>query len=197
MLDNILCAYFCTCACATSAKHWKDLQSRLNLTSVSVQAISGIGLTQNAQAKQPWQLGKLTLPDFFNRTLQVNQLPACLFVCFRSLPVFDTLVMKKQTCFFPVSQSDPKAGAWNFSAEPSPLFVYLSVGGNDFNHQHNAVPTNATFTAAYKAFLLRIFAAYGNATTVVNVCGQGSPVEAKFDPGVWAVLSLDCEPSLC
>ena len=38
--------------------------------SLSVQAISGIGLTQNAQAKTPWILGSRTMPQYFNLTLQ-------------------------------------------------------------------------------------------------------------------------------
>jgi len=37
---------------------------------ISVQAISGIGLTQNAFAQIPWVLGNLTMPDYFNRTIQ-------------------------------------------------------------------------------------------------------------------------------
>eukprot|EP00051_Salpingoeca_urceolata_P028642 m.487699 g.487699 ORF g.487699 m.487699 type:complete len:480 (-) comp25210_c0_seq1:43-1482(-) len=37
---------------------------------VSVQAISGIGLTQNANAKQQWEMGDLTMPEYFNRTVQ-------------------------------------------------------------------------------------------------------------------------------
>ena len=38
--------------------------------SLSVQAIAGIGLTQNAQAKTPWILGSRTMPQYFNQTLQ-------------------------------------------------------------------------------------------------------------------------------
>ena len=37
---------------------------------IEVLAIAGIGLTQNANAKQKWQLGPLPLPDYYNRTLQ-------------------------------------------------------------------------------------------------------------------------------
>jgi len=36
---------------------------------LEVIAIAGIGLTQNANSAQTWQMGKLTLPDFYNRTL--------------------------------------------------------------------------------------------------------------------------------
>ena len=37
---------------------------------IEVLAIAGIGLTQNARAKQQWQLGPLPLPGYYNRTLQ-------------------------------------------------------------------------------------------------------------------------------
>lgn len=35
-----------------------------------VHAIAGIGLTQNASANQQWQLGPLTLPDYYPRTME-------------------------------------------------------------------------------------------------------------------------------
>jgi len=40
---------------------------------VSVEAISGIGLTQNANAKQKWQLGSDTMHVYWNRTLQTEK----------------------------------------------------------------------------------------------------------------------------
>jgi len=120
---------------------------------ISVQAISGIGLTQNANAKQKWQLGSLSMPGYFNRTLQTDA---------KDAPV------------------------WDFQSFV-PDLVVISLGGNDFNHQGGNVPSNKTFSAAYGAFLLRIFQVYednNNAlnTTIISVCGQGSPVEKKYDP---------------
>ena len=43
---------------------------------IEVLAISGIGLTQNANAKHKWMLGPLTLPDFYNRTMEHDSDPA-------------------------------------------------------------------------------------------------------------------------
>ena len=94
-------------------------------------------------------LGKLTLRDYFNRTLQ--------------------------------SAAPPTVPVWDFAAHPPPDFVWLSVGGNDFNHQHGDVPANATFTAAYEEFLLRVFEAYvrgagrgcGCLYVAVDVCTSG------------------------
>eukprot|EP00747_Dinoflagellata_sp_TGD_P020236 gnl/TRDRNA2_/TRDRNA2_127689_c0_seq2.p1 gnl/TRDRNA2_/TRDRNA2_127689_c0~~gnl/TRDRNA2_/TRDRNA2_127689_c0_seq2.p1 ORF type:complete len:300 (+),score=16.59 gnl/TRDRNA2_/TRDRNA2_127689_c0_seq2:3-902(+) len=39
---------------------------------ISVQAIAGIGITQNAQASQSWKLGSVTMPGYFTRTLQTS-----------------------------------------------------------------------------------------------------------------------------
>ena len=39
---------------------------------VSVQALAGAGLTQNANAKQQWQMGKQTMADYYTRTLQTD-----------------------------------------------------------------------------------------------------------------------------
>ena len=41
----------------------------------SVQGSEGIGLTQNANAKEPWQLGRLTMPGYFPRALQSQATP--------------------------------------------------------------------------------------------------------------------------
>eukprot|EP00948_MAST-09A_sp_MAST-9A-sp1_P000501 g501.t1 len=37
---------------------------------ISVEAIAGIGLTQNANAKQSWQMGKATMPTYYKKVLQ-------------------------------------------------------------------------------------------------------------------------------
>lgn len=42
---------------------------------LSVQAISGIGLTQNANAAEQWQMGALAMPPYFQRTLQQRSEP--------------------------------------------------------------------------------------------------------------------------
>ena len=63
----------------------------------------------------------------------------------------------------------------------APDLVLISLGGNDFNHQNGHIPTNSTFDQAYETFLLEIFDHHGS-TTIVSVCGQGDPNEAKLDP---------------
>ena len=40
---------------------------------IDIMAIAGIGLTQNANAREKWQMGKLTLPDYFNRTMETDE----------------------------------------------------------------------------------------------------------------------------
>jgi hypothetical protein len=115
---------------------------------INVQGISGSGLTQNAEADQKWQLGPLTMPDLWSRTLQTEN------------------------------------SRYNFS-NFIPHLVVVSLGGNDFNHQGNQVPTNSSFTSAYEQFLLAVFHAYTSgqfSPVIVNICGQGSPQEAQFDP---------------
>ena len=41
----------------------------------SVQGSEGIGLTQNANAKEQWQLGKVTMPEYYPRVLQSKKTP--------------------------------------------------------------------------------------------------------------------------
>jgi lysophospholipase L1-like esterase len=42
---------------------------------ISVQALAGAGLTQNADAARAWEEGKLTMAELFNRTLQTSPTP--------------------------------------------------------------------------------------------------------------------------
>lgn len=114
---------------------------------VSVQAISGIGLIQNANAAQSWQMGNLSMPGYHNRTVQMDQSPV-----------------------------------WDFVAAPKPDIVLISLGGNDYNHQHGNVPSNATFTNASAAFLDAVFSDYGPDVVVAAVCGMGDPTEKRRDP---------------
>ena len=51
------------------------LGRRLEAQVVGVQAIAGIGLTQNAFANMPFLLGKDTMPDYYNRRLQTEKEP--------------------------------------------------------------------------------------------------------------------------
>ena len=79
-----------------------------------------------------------------------------------------------------------REGGWTYDAaagRPPPELVVVSLGGNDFNHQGDKVPTDATFSSAYAALLDAVFAEAGSALrAVAAVCGTGSPAEAKFDP---------------
>lgn len=40
--------------------------------SISVQALAGSGLTQNANSRRRWEMGSLTMADLYNRTLQTD-----------------------------------------------------------------------------------------------------------------------------
>ena len=71
---------------------------------------------------------------------------------------------------------------WDFGSAREPDLVVVSLGGNDFNHQHGNVPSNETFNAAYNDFITTILGTYPSAT-VMSVCGQGSPAEVR-DIGV-------------
>ena len=129
---------------------------------VSVQAISGTGMVQNAAAKDPWQMGTVPLPGYFNRTLQSSQWG---------------------------NYAPNPFNVWNFSGVVdrgnAPDLVTVSLGGNDYNHQHGDVPSNATFTAHYDAFLTKItkeFYPTDATKAIVAVCGMGDPIERKKFP---------------
>jgi len=85
--------------------------------------------------------------------------------------------------YFPRAiQSDPSS-VWEFAAEVQPDLVTVSLGGNDYNHQKGLMPTNASFTRHYVAFLGELFTKYPtNRTSVVAVCGMGDPLETQADP---------------
>ena len=74
---------------------------------------------------------------------------------------------------------------WDFGSWV-PQLVLISLGGNDYNHHSGSVPSNASFSAAYEAFLLSVFAGYdgagANDSVVVSICGQGDPLEVQRDP---------------
>ena len=72
---------------------------------------------------------------------------------------------------------------WDFAAEVQPDLVTMSLGGNDYSHQHGLVTTNASFTRHYVAFLSELFTKYPtNRTRVVAVCGMCDPLEREADP---------------
>jgi len=75
-----------------------------------------------------------------------------------------------------------RAERWNHSAW-TPDLVMLALGGDDFNRLAVQVPSNATFTSAFAAFVHAIFEAYraNPKLTMVSVCGQDAPTEAAFD----------------
>ena len=72
--------------------------------------------------------------------------------------------------------------AWNFSSWV-PELVVISLGGNDYNHQHGHVPSNASFSEGYAKLVSRISRVYraNPALTILAICGMGSPVEVDFD----------------
>ena len=135
---------------------------------LSVQGYPGVGLTQNANSKEQWIMGKLTMAGLYNRTLQTLK-----------SPLGDSPSNK-----YDLADEHKQAGASRA--------VLISLGGNDYNHQKGHVPSNVTFTAAYVNFLSALFEAYGYTgkssdpglapPVLISVCGQGSPQEAKEDP---------------
>ena len=78
-----------------------------------------------------------------------------------------------------------KGSYWN---EPPPQnLVFVSLGGNDYNHQNGNVPSNITFMRGYASLLDRLFSGegLGNGTydaKIISICGMGSPEESKYDP---------------
>ena len=73
--------------------------------------IRGVGLTQNANAKNKWELGPLTMAELYNRTLQTLPLP----------------------------EGNSLANRYDLAAQHKnagiPRAVIVSLGGNDYNHQ--------------------------------------------------------------
>uniref|UniRef100_A0A7S0NZ80 SGNH hydrolase-type esterase domain-containing protein n=1 Tax=Calcidiscus leptoporus TaxID=127549 RepID=A0A7S0NZ80_9EUKA len=67
LADTLLGYHFSDCDGAYGA----DLGRRF-AAHVSVQALAGAGLTQNANAARVWEEGPLTMADLFNRTLQTE-----------------------------------------------------------------------------------------------------------------------------
>ena len=63
--DTLLGWKYSDCDGAAGAELARRLDAEL-----SVQALAGAGLTQNANAQQRWQMGKLTMADYYTRTLQ-------------------------------------------------------------------------------------------------------------------------------
>ncbi len=138
---------------------------------ITLQGYAGVGLTQNANSKTTWMLGKKTMTTLYNYTLQTDD--------------------SKTPEIFDLKAAHQKAGAERA--------LIISLGGNDYNHQKGHVPSNESFVAAYVAFLDQLLSSYGYAPqaelgsekaddsglpapTLISVCGQGSPIEAKEDP---------------
>uniref|UniRef100_A0A7S4VUL4 SGNH hydrolase-type esterase domain-containing protein n=1 Tax=Ditylum brightwellii TaxID=49249 RepID=A0A7S4VUL4_9STRA len=81
-----------------------------------------------------------------------------------------------------------KTPLWPYPEHPAPDLVIVSLGGNDYNHQGDNVPSDAEFNAAYEELLLQLFMYYGvvnedktirqgKIPKIVSICGQGSPNE--------------------
>jgi len=143
------------------------LAQRLN-AEFAVEALAGLGVYQNAAASRPWEMGTLTMVDFWPHTLQTS---AGTFWSRASEPIQSAAPSDAS-----LNGSAPPRGSW------TPNLVLISLGGNDFNHQASLMPSDEDFAVAYRRFLTRIFQEYRNAPpAIVNICGQGSPLEANFD----------------
>ena len=66
-----------------------------------------------------------------------------------------------------------------YFSQRTPELVIVYLGGIEFNHQGNFVPSKETLTAAYEAFTLKISNLYMNPLlpTIVSICGHGDPDE--------------------
>ena len=101
-VGNLGYVSFCVVCVCHLFMYSLSLNRHLFQADISVPSISGIGLTQNANAKYSWIMGRETAKDYWNFTLQKSSYP------------------------------------WSFSTW-RPDLVYISLGGNDYNHQNGDV----------------------------------------------------------
>ena len=127
---------------------------------VAVEAISGIGVTQNAAAKDKWQLGPMTMPGYFERTMQTRPTPPWDFARFTPEAV---LVSLGGNDFNHQGGKVPSNSTFSAAYATFLSRIFAVYDGRRESSGDGSVD-NTT------------------ATKVVAVCGQGSPVEAKQDP---------------
>ena len=121
---------------------------------LSVQAIAGIGMGQNAASKQQWQLGSLTMPDYFRRTL-------------RSIPnEWDFSNNNPDIVLVSLGGND-----FNHQDGNEPSSAKFTSQYEDFlSFLFHSYETPANSLSSQKE------------TNIVSICGMGDPFEADRDP---------------
>jgi hypothetical protein len=122
---------------------------------VSVQALAGAGLTQNANAARTWEDGKLTMADLYNRTLQTQPVP----------------VWRASRNHSPAALVVISLGGNDYNHQNG--------------HVPNNASFTAAYTRLLdRIFESResLELAGQQPVTVASICGMGSPAEAGFDP---------------
>ena len=121
---------------------------------LSVQAIAGIGMGQNAASKQQWQLGSLTMPDYFRRTLRST---SGGWDFSENNPDI-VLVSLGGNDFNHQDGNEPSSDTFISQYEDFLLFLFQSYGESDHSIQMQ------------------------KETNIVSICGMGDPFEANRDP---------------
>jgi len=124
---------------------------------ISVQAIAGIGLTQNAYADVSVLLGEDTMPDYYNRTLQTEEQPLWNFTEWHP----DLVIVSLGGNDFNHQKTVPSNATFRAAYEEFLLQIAKPyMEGN----------TTTTTTTQQQP------------PTIVSVCGQGDPTEVERDP---------------
>ena len=110
---------------------------RLVQAEVSVQAQSALGVTQNAAAAQRWQVGPHTMPQLMHRTLMSDEGEA--WRPQQAPPASPSRAPRSRLRRGPHRKPPPPLRS---SPHQAPHAVLISLGGNDYNHQHGRVPSN-------------------------------------------------------
>lgn len=148
--------------------------------SLSVQAFAGAGLTQNANARQRWQMGKLTMADYYNRTLQT-----------RAAPVWDVRAHQPpQLVLVSLGGNDYNHQQGRVPTNATFEAAYAKLLSDLFTTYTGRVEGTGAATELGDETAGRRDAAAAAAAVglepqrpvVVSICGQGSPEEARHDP---------------
>ena len=123
----------------------------------SVIASAGIGLIQNVDHSHEWMMGSETMMDYYSRTLMSENHSSILDI------IQDLSLPKVST------------------------LAVISLGGNDYNHQGNKVPSQEEFSNAFAKFLDEKVGLNEKNPNVrykraLLICGMGWPQEVDQDP---------------
>ncbi|KAL1518623.1 hypothetical protein AB1Y20_002911 [Prymnesium parvum] len=148
-----------------------ELARRLG-AAVSVQALAGAGLTQNANARERWQMGEVTMAGMYTRTLQSD-----------AASFWDmTSHAPPQLVLISLGGNDYNHQEGHVPSDEVFQAAYVKLLGEIFRTYRGAA-ANATSQAERRSDGKREGSARagGAEFAVVSICGQGSP-EARLDP---------------